>query len=154
MKKYQDVDFVDVVQKVINNETIDPSDIEVDEESYINIPLFGRVDVKSFSILLIAIVMGFVDGVNPCAMWILIFLITMLIPTGNKKKIWLFGGVFLLVSAIFYFIVMMAWIKTVELIAAKQIFIIIIGCFLLWELEDTIFIAILNLLLNKKMVAM
>ncbi|MDD2492741.1 MAG: hypothetical protein PHY83_02225 [Bacilli bacterium] len=131
IEKYQDVDFVDVVQKVINNETIDPSDIEIDEESYINIPLFGRVDVKSFSILLIAIVMGFVDGVNPCAMWILIFLITMLIPTGNKKKIWLFGGVFLLVSAIFYFIVMMAWIKTVELIAAKQIFIIIIGAFAL-----------------------
>ncbi|MDD3107174.1 MAG: hypothetical protein PHP65_05185, partial [Bacilli bacterium] len=114
-----------------NHEEINPNDIEVNEESYITIPLIGRVDVKNFSLFLIAIAMGFVDGVNPCAMWILLFLITMLIPTGNRKKIWLYGGIFLLISAIFYFIVMMAWIKTVELIAAKQIFMIIIGVFAL-----------------------
>ncbi len=131
IEKYQTNAFVDVVQKIINNETINPEDIEVSEESYITIPIIGKVDVKNFSLLLIAIVMGFVDGVNPCAMWILIFLITMLIPTGNRKKIWLYGGVFLLVSALFYFVVMMAWIKIVELIAAKQIFIIIIGLFAL-----------------------
>ena len=131
IEKYQTTSFVDIVQKVINHEEINPHDIEVNEESYITIPLIGRVDVKNFSLFLIAIAMGFVDGVNPCAMWILLFLITMLIPTGNRKKIWLYGGVFLLVSAMFYFIVMMAWIKTVELIAAKQIFMIIIGVFAL-----------------------
>ena len=131
IEKYQTTSFVDIVQKVINHEEINPHDIEVNEESYITIPLIGRVDVKNFSLFLIAIAMGFVDGVNPCAMWILLFLITMLIPTGNRKKIWLYGGVFLLVSAMFYFIVMMAWIKTVELIAAKQIFMIIIGAFAL-----------------------
>ena len=131
IEKYQTSSFVDVIQKLINNETIDPNDIEVSEESYITIPIIGKVDVKNFSLLLIAIVMGFVDGVNPCAMWILIFLITMLIPTGDRKKIWLYGGVFLIVSALFYFVVMMAWIKIVELIAAKQVFIIIIGIFAL-----------------------
>ena len=131
IEKYQTSSFVDVIQKLINNETIDPNDIEVSEESYITIPIIGKVDVKNFSLLLIAMVMGFVDGVNPCAMWILIFLITMLIPTGNREKIWLYGGVFLIVSALFYFVVMMAWIKIVELIAAKQVFIIIIGIFAL-----------------------
>lgn len=131
IEKYRTTPFVDIVQKVINHEEINPNDIEVNEESYITIPLIGRVDVKNFSLFLIAIAMGFVDGVNPCAMWILLFLITMLIPTGNRKKIWLYGGIFLLISAIFYFIVMMAWIKTVELIAAKQIFMIIIGVFAL-----------------------
>lgn len=131
IERYLETDFVDVVQKVINNETVNPEDIEISEESHITIPIFGKIDVKNFSLLLISIVMGFVDGVNPCAMWILIFLITMLIPTGDRKKIWLYGGVFLLVSAVFYFIVMMAWIKTVELVASKQIFIVIIGSFAL-----------------------
>ncbi|MDD3172043.1 MAG: hypothetical protein PHO86_06955, partial [Bacilli bacterium] len=131
LDKYSQNEFVDVVIKIINNEEILPTDIEKDSNSSFVIPFFGEVDVKEFSLFFIAIVMGFIDGINPCAMWILLFLISMLIPTKDKKKIWLLGGTFLLTSGVFYFIIMMAWIKTVQIIAAKQFFLIAIGVFAL-----------------------
>lgn len=131
LDKYSQNEFVDVVIKIINNEEILPTDIEKDSNSSFVIPFFGEVDVKEFSLFVIAIVMGFIDGINPCAMWILLFLISMLIPTKDKKKIWLLGGTFLLTSGVFYFIIMMAWIKTVQIIAAKQFFLIAIGVFAL-----------------------
>ena len=42
-----------------------------------HIPILGDVDIKKTSLPLIAIVLGFIDGFNPCAMWILLFLINL-----------------------------------------------------------------------------
>ena len=49
------------------------------------LPIIGEVNTKDLALPLIAIVMGSIDGFNPCAMWILIFLITMLIGIKDKK---------------------------------------------------------------------
>ena len=52
----------------------------------------------------IAILIGLVDGFNPCAMWVLIFLITMLFDYPSKKKMWILGCTFLFTSAFIYFL--------------------------------------------------
>ena len=65
----------------------------------IDIPLIGKVDLKNLSLPIIAIVIGLVDGFNPCAMWILIFLITMLFDYKDRKKMWILGCTFLFTSA-------------------------------------------------------
>jgi len=57
-----------------------------------------------------AVVIGFVDGFNPCAMWILIFLISFLITTKDRKKMWILGSVFLLSSAFIYMFFMLSWL--------------------------------------------
>ena len=77
------------------------------EEKTVKIPLLGKVSMKNSSLGLIGIILGFIDGFNPCAMWILLFLINMFIGMKDKKKAWVLGFVFLLVSALIYFLSML-----------------------------------------------
>ena len=73
----------------------------------IHIPILGDVDIKDVSIPLVAVILGFVDGFNPCAMWILLFLINLLLGVNDKKKSWIIGLTFLLVSGLVYFLSML-----------------------------------------------
>ena len=66
--------------------------------------------VKDSSLLVSSIVIGFIDGLNPCAMWILLFLISMLFSIRSKKKRWALGISFLLSSAVVYFLFLLSWI--------------------------------------------
>lgn len=86
----------------INND--DENIVDKDKEQ---IPLLGEINVKEVSVGLVAIILGFVDGFNPCAMWVLLFLINMLFGMKNKKKMFLLGFVFLLTSAFVYFLSML-----------------------------------------------
>ena len=72
--------------------------------SKVKIPLLGNINMKKVSIPLVAIVLGFIDGFNPCAMWILLFLINMFLGQKDKKKSWILGFTFLLISGLIYFI--------------------------------------------------
>ncbi len=76
------------------------------KDKIITLPLIGKVNVKKTSIPIAAIVIGLVDGFNPCAMWVLLFLISTLIGMKDRKRMWLLGSVFLLTSALMYLIVM------------------------------------------------
>lgn len=71
------------------------------------IPIVGEVNVKKFSLPLIAIILGFIDGFNPCAMWILLFLINILIGGKDKKRMFILGNIFLLTSGLVYFLSML-----------------------------------------------
>lgn len=71
-----------------------------------DIPFLGNTDVKKTALPLIAIILGFIDGFNPCAMWVLIFLINILIGLKNRHKMWLFGFAFLFTSGFVYFLSM------------------------------------------------
>lgn len=83
---------------------------EVKEDTKMTLPLLGSVDVKKFSLPLIAISIGLVDGFNPCAMWVLVFLISMLIGMKNRKRMWAIGISFLATSALIYLLFMTAWL--------------------------------------------
>lgn len=131
IEKYSEFPQADVVSKIINDEDIVEGDIDRSELELIELPLIGVVDPKTISLGVVAIVLGFVDGFNPCAMWVLLFLISLLLPNGDRKRIFILGGVFLLTSALFYFALMMAWINTVVLVAANLAFRIIVGVFAL-----------------------
>lgn len=71
------------------------------------IPLLGKVDKKSVSLPIVAIILGALDGFNPCAMWILLFLINMLFTMKNRKRMWILGFAFLFTSAFVYFLAML-----------------------------------------------
>lgn len=77
----------------------------------VNLPLFGKKDAKKISVLLSAGFIGLVDGFNPCAMWILIFLISMLLGMKNKKRMWALGITFLVSSAAVYFLFLLSWLN-------------------------------------------
>ena len=86
------------------NEKVDKTVID---ENVIELPLLGEVNATDTTVGFAAILLGFVDGFNPCAMWILLFIIDMLFGLKNKKKMFILGYAFLITSAAFYFISML-----------------------------------------------
>ena len=77
------------------------------------VPILGKINIKNISLVLISIVLGLVDGFNPCAMWVLILLISSLIGISDKKRRWIIGITFLLTSALMYLLIMMSWLNIV-----------------------------------------
>lgn len=77
----------------------------------LSLPLVGDINIKLVSLPVLTVVMGLLDGFNPCAMWVLIFLIGFLIGMEDKKRRWALGGVFLLASAGVYYVFMAAWLN-------------------------------------------
>lgn len=84
-------------------------DLELGEEerTTYNIPLIGEVDAKDANLSFIAVILGFIDGFNPCAMWVLLLLISMCLTTKNRKKMLLVGFVFIFTSGLVYFLSML-----------------------------------------------
>lgn len=112
--RYSRTDYVDVVAKIIAGEPLMESDFDTlgfSAGDTVVIPILGEVTIDSLSLGLAAVVIGIVDGFNPCAMWVLIFLITMLLHEQNRKRMWILGVTFLLASAAVYFLFMVAWLN-------------------------------------------
>jgi len=77
----------------------------------LTIPLWGEINLKYLSLGLITVIIGALDGFNPCAMWVLIFLINLLLGLEDRKKMWLLGALFILTSSFVYFLFMTAWLN-------------------------------------------
>lgn len=94
----------------------DTKDSDQTDEN-VTVPVLGKINAKKVSLPILAIVLGFVDGFNPCAMWILIFLITMLFNMKDRKKMWILGLTFILTSGIVYLMFMLAWLNLATFIS-------------------------------------
>lgn len=122
----------DIVNEVINN--IPGDVIENTEEISDNttsteftIPLLGKIDAKEVSLPIISVVIGFIDGFNPCAMWVLIFLISMLLGMKDKKKMWILGLTFIISSGLVYLFFMLALLNIADALANVRWFQLIIA---------------------------
>lgn len=108
----------------------------------IKIPIFGEIDASKMSLPLLAVTLGALDGFNPCAMWVLLFLITLLINVRSKKRMWLIGGTFLLASGIVYYLILTAWLNLFLAISYVNLTRILIGVFALgvgvWQIRNFI----------------
>jgi len=100
-----------------------------EEERIINLPIFGSIDTSKISLPLFTIIIGLLDGFNPCAMWVLMFLLALLVYTRSRKKMFIIGGTFILVSGIVYYIFMAAWLNFFLLIGFLPYLRIIVGLF-------------------------
>lgn len=93
----------------------------------IQLPLVGTVNLRRLGLPLFTIVLGLLDGFNPCAMWVLLFLLSMLINLSNRKKMFLIGGVFVAVSGLVYFAFMAAWLNIFFLIGMSRLTQLLLG---------------------------
>lgn len=91
------------------------------------LPFVGKTDLTKYSLLTLSVILGLIDGFNPCAMWVLVYLIGILIGLNDKKKIWLIVGSFVFASGILYFLFMTAWLNVFLLLGYMKIITIIIG---------------------------
>lgn len=115
---YQENDYVDQVERIKNGsftkeevkDDFKKDEEKKDEELTIKVPFFGNVNLKNVSLGSASVIIGLIDGFNPCAMWVLLFLISVLIGMKDKKRMWALGIAFLLTSALVYLLIMLSWI--------------------------------------------
>ena len=112
---YQSHDYVDVVSQIqsgsfekIPEDQFGKEEEKTDEELTVDVPLAGKFNLKKFSLVSAAALIGLIDGFNPCAMWILLFLISVLIGMKDRKRMWILGLTFLLTSALVYLFIMLS----------------------------------------------
>lgn len=77
---------------------------------------FGGFSIKELGLPLFTVILGLLDGFNPCAMWVLLFLLSILVNIRNRRRIILVAGTFVLVSGLVYFAFMAAWLNLFLLI--------------------------------------
>ena len=120
-------DIVSVKNKKDVDKCFDKNDGIYSESEYKKIPFLGKVNVKDTSLFFIALIIGLVDGFNPCAMWILLFLISTLIGMKDKKRLWILGITFLASSALVYLAFMVSWLSFAKMISSLALVRLIIA---------------------------
>lgn len=134
---YSENGYTDRTGSYIGNITLPTYEIKedvIDIDDYINeytshkISIFGKtIELKSLTLPVISILIGLVDGFNPCAMWVLLFLISILIGMKDRKKMWILGLTFLGTSALIYLLFMLAWLNAATLLLTINWVRLIIG---------------------------
>jgi thiol-disulfide isomerase/thioredoxin len=82
------------------------------DENIVSIPLIGTVNLTSLSLPVLTIVLAGLDSFNPCAFFILIFLLNLLLYLQSKRRMLLVGGIFIFFSGLFYFLFMFVMFNT------------------------------------------
>lgn len=99
----------------------------LEADTSINVPFFGPVKSSSFSLPVLTLVIAGLDAFNPCAFFVLLFLLSLLIHTQSRAKMAFIGGVFVFFSGFIYFLFMAAWLNVFLLIGEMKIVTIIAG---------------------------
>ena len=74
----------------------------VEERSTVDVPFVGAVDVGGSSLVVATLLIGFVDGVNPCSLWVLSMLLALVLHSGSRARIIIVGTLFLAVTSALY----------------------------------------------------
>ena len=94
---------------------------KLEEQFSVDVPFLGTIFLKNVSLVTASTLIGLIDGFNPCAMWVLLFLISVLIGMKDRKKMLTLGITFLVTSALVYMIIMFSWLNIVVKVSTSII---------------------------------
>ena len=105
-----------------------PPDLDLDipppppsEQKTVDVPWWGTVKADEVSLPALTVVLGGLDSFNPCAFFVLMILLGLMLHTGSRAKMLLVGGVFVCVSGLVYFLFMAAWLNLFFLVGHLRI---------------------------------
>lgn len=78
------------------------SPVSPNSKEVLDIPLIGKIDLAGKSLFVSTILISFVDGFNPCSVWVLTMLLALTLHTGSRRKVLIIGLIFLTVTAGIY----------------------------------------------------
>jgi hypothetical protein len=93
----------------------------------VDTPFFGRLSVRALGLPALTLVLGLLDGFNPCAMWVLLFVLSLLVNLRDRARMALIGGTFVAVSGFVYFAFMAAWLNVFLLIGLSRATQVVLG---------------------------
>ena len=82
----------------------------------LRLPLVGEVDASSLSLPLLTVTVAALDAFNPCAFFVLLFLLSMMAHQKSRARMLAVGGIFVLFSGLMYFAFMAAWLNLFQLL--------------------------------------
>ena len=89
---------------------------------------FGhRLSLDELGLPLFTLAMGLLDGFNPCSMWVLMLMISLLAPIKNRWRMFAIAGTFIAVEGLAYFMFMAAWLNLFLFIGLSRVAEIIIA---------------------------
>lgn len=84
----------------------------------VELPLVGVVTPETMSLPLLTLVLAGVDAFNPCAFFVLLFLLSIMVNAKSRSRMLLVGGIFVFFSGFIYFLFMTAWLNIFQLLGA------------------------------------
>ena len=97
--------------RVSLEQTLSPMPAAPAAETGVHLPVLGAVDAASLSLPVLTLVLAGVDAFNPCAFFVLLFLLSLLVHANSRGRMFLIGGTFVLFSGLLYFVFMAAWLN-------------------------------------------
>ena len=77
----------------------------------INVPFVGALDTTTLSLPVLTVVLAGLDSFNPCAFFVLLFLMSLMVHARSRARMLVIGGIFVMVSGLVYFLFMSAWLN-------------------------------------------
>lgn len=93
----------------------------------VRVPFFGTVNAYAFSLPVLASILGFIDGFNPCAMWVLVTFLLVLMQIQSRERMLSVAGLFIVAEAVMYYLILNIWFTTWDFVGLDQIVTPIIG---------------------------
>jgi thiol-disulfide isomerase/thioredoxin len=93
----------------------------------VHLPFIGAVDAKAFSLPVLTLVLAGMDAFNPCAFFVLLFLLSLLVHAKSRTRMAIVGGTFVLFSGLVYFVFMAAWLNVFLIAGELRVITVIAG---------------------------
>ncbi len=93
----------------------------------VHFPLLGPQTFSDIGLPLFTLLLGLLDGFNPCAMWVLLFLLSLLATLRDRRKMAWLAGTFVIMSGVVYFGFMAAWLNLFFLIGYTRVTQLVLG---------------------------
>lgn len=94
---------------------------------WVKIPFVGPVNVAKYSLPVLSLILGFVDGFNPCAMWVLVLFLTILMEAGSRRRMLEMAGLFIFAEAVMYYLILNVWMTAWDFVGMDRIVTPIVG---------------------------
>ncbi len=81
------------------------------ETKRITLPFFGEIEPSNISLPVVTLLLASFDAFNPCVFFVLLILLSLLVRSGSRKRIFFVGAIFVFFSGFIYFLFMAAWLN-------------------------------------------
>lgn len=98
-----------------------------DAESRLSIPMLGEIDARAMSLPLFTLLIAGLDAFNPCAFFVLLFLLSLMVHARSRARMLLVGGTFVFFSGLVYFLFMAAWLNLFLVVGGAPVVTLIAG---------------------------
>ncbi|MBU0727420.1 glutaredoxin [Patescibacteria group bacterium] len=109
----------------IEGELIECADDQADY--WVTVPFVGPVNVSKYSLPVLSLILGFVDGFNPCAMWVLVLFLTILMEAGSRRRMFEMAGLFIFAEAVMYYLILNVWMTAWDFVGLDAFVTPIVG---------------------------